>query len=152
MGINEWLIVNCDVEFSEGPCNNVILHLILHPICTAWKSGIRIAKYIYWWFISNVVPLRYVKQLIQFNTVLIWILNFWFWRYMAIMHPLRQRMGKMMTICIAVCIWLVSFLLSLPMVLFATTSAFLYNDGNTRVICFLQWPDGETNASYQEYM
>ncbi len=71
---------------------------------------------------------------------------------MAIMYPLRPRMGRVMTICIAVNIWMVSSLVSLPMVLYAETQEITYENATSRTICYLDWPDGEETASYQYYM
>ncbi|XP_046445814.1 tachykinin-like peptides receptor 99D isoform X2 [Daphnia pulex] len=70
-------------------------------------------------------------------------------RYLAIMYPLRRRMGKMTTIGIALSIWLASFLISTPHVLYSTTIT--YNDSG-RTACYLAWPDGPTFESYQEYI
>ncbi|CRK94894.1 CLUMA_CG008386, isoform A [Clunio marinus] len=53
-------------------------------------------------------------------------------RYMAIMNPLKPRMGKRATLCIAVSIWL--------------------GNDNVRVVCYAEWPDGATNHSLQEYV
>ena len=69
--------------------------------------------------------------------------------YLAIMYPLRRRMGKMTTIGIALSIWLASLLISTPHVLYSTTIT--YNDSG-RTACYLAWPDGPTFESYQEYM
>lgn len=68
---------------------------------------------------------------------------------MAIMYPLRPRMGKMMTICIVLSIWMASLLISTPHVLYSTTAVF---NGTDRTACYLAWPDGPTFESYQEYM
>lgn len=65
------------------------------------------------------------------------------------MYPLRPRMGKTMTICIASSVWIASFLISAPNLLYATTA--VYNDTG-RTACYLLWPDGPTFESYQEYM
>lgn len=72
---------------------------------------------------------------------------------MAIMYPLRPRMGKMTTICIVLCIWLASLLISTPNVLYSTTSELNETDGGTRTLCYLLWPDGAISLhSYQDYM
>lgn len=68
---------------------------------------------------------------------------------MAIMYPLRPRMGKVTTICIALSIWLASLLIATPHVLYSTTE--VYNETG-RTACYLAWPDGPTFESYQEYM
>ncbi|XP_001652376.3 tachykinin-like peptides receptor 99D [Aedes aegypti] len=68
-------------------------------------------------------------------------------RYMAIMNPLRPRMGKRATLCIAAAIWIVGIIISSPMLLFFTT--FELQD---RVVCYSEWPDGPSNHSMQEYV
>lgn len=71
---------------------------------------------------------------------------------MAIMSPLKPRMGKRTTICIAVVIWIVGIVLSGPMLVFATTYTQVINDVQVRVICYSEWPDGPTYLSFQEYV
>lgn len=72
-------------------------------------------------------------------------------RYMAIMHPLRPRMGRRMTLCIAAGIWVIGVAFSLPMLLFFTTYTQDYQNGDQRVVCYAEWPDGATTESTQEY-
>lgn len=71
---------------------------------------------------------------------------------MAIMTPLRPRMGKTVTLCLALTIWLLGVAISSPYLFFYTTYVEVYQDGEERVICYGDWPDGETNASMYEYM
>ncbi|XP_066909216.1 tachykinin-like peptides receptor 99D isoform X1 [Halyomorpha halys] len=73
-------------------------------------------------------------------------------RYMAIMHPLRPRMGRRMTLCIAAGIWVIGSVFSLPMLIFFTTYTQDFTNGDQRVICYAEWPDGSTTVSYQEYL
>ncbi|KAK9507750.1 hypothetical protein O3M35_007534 [Rhynocoris fuscipes] len=71
---------------------------------------------------------------------------------MAIMHPLRPRMGRRMTLCIATSIWIVGFAFSFPNLIFFTTFVQEFPNGDNRVVCYAEWPDGSTNESYHEYM
>ncbi|CAD7084718.1 unnamed protein product [Hermetia illucens] len=73
-------------------------------------------------------------------------------RYMAIMNPLRPRMGKRSTLCIAGAIWVLGIILSCPMLVFFTTYNEVLNNGKIRVVCYAEWPDGPTNHSLQEYV
>ncbi|XP_058797727.1 tachykinin-like peptides receptor 99D [Phymastichus coffea] len=74
-------------------------------------------------------------------------------RYMAIVNPLRPRMGKRATLCIALAIWAMSGILSLPMLLFFTTYTQHFPNGEFRVICYAGWPDMDgTGHSYDEYL
>ena len=74
-------------------------------------------------------------------------------RYMAIMNPLRPRMGKRATICIAIVIWIVGAVLSLPMLLFYRTYTQNFVNGEVRVICYGDFPNRDDNGlSYDEYL
>ncbi|XP_024082499.1 tachykinin-like peptides receptor 99D isoform X2 [Cimex lectularius] len=73
-------------------------------------------------------------------------------RYMAIMHPLRPRMGRRMTLCIAGSIWVLGSAFAVPILIFYTTLVQDFPNGDTRVICYAEWPDGSTTESYQEYI
>ncbi|XP_058055657.1 tachykinin-like peptides receptor 99D [Anopheles bellator] len=67
-------------------------------------------------------------------------------RYVAIMNPLKPRMGRKATLCVAAGIWIVGTIISSPMLLFFTT----YNL-NDHILCYAEWPDGASNHSAQEY-
>lgn len=71
---------------------------------------------------------------------------------MAIMSPLRPRMGKRTTITIAVIIWVIGIIVSCPMLVFFTTYNLYFKNGEYRVICYSEWPDGPTTRSFQEYV
>nr|KAF7410918.1 hypothetical protein H0235_013525 [Vespula pensylvanica] len=73
--------------------------------------------------------------------------------YMAIVNPLRPRMGRRATLCVAVVIWIVGAILSFPMLLFYTTYTQNFVNGEVRVICYSVWPDIDDNGlSFQEYL
>ncbi|KAK2588543.1 hypothetical protein KPH14_006322 [Odynerus spinipes] len=74
-------------------------------------------------------------------------------RYMAIVNPLRPRMGRRATLCVAVVIWIVGAILSFPMLLFYTTYTQNFANGEVRVICYSDWPNRDDNGlSFQEYL
>lgn len=73
------------------------------------------------------------------------------YRYIAIINPLRPRMGKRTTLCIAAGIWIVGIILSCPMLLFFTTFDQELRNGEIRIVCYAEWPDGPTNHSMIEY-
>lgn len=65
------------------------------------------------------------------------------------MTPLRPRMGKTVTLCVAMTTWLLGIAISFPNFMFYTT----YEDeSGERVVCYAEWPDGATNESTMEYM
>ncbi|KAL0281394.1 UNVERIFIED_CONTAM: hypothetical protein PYX00_002393 [Menopon gallinae] len=72
-------------------------------------------------------------------------------RYMAIMNPLRPRMGRKMTLGIAVGIWIVGIFFSIPNLIFHTLEVVTYKEGRQRRVCFMVWPDGPSTESEQEY-
>ncbi|XP_037809076.1 tachykinin-like peptides receptor 99D [Lucilia sericata] len=72
-------------------------------------------------------------------------------RYVAIMKPLKPRMSKRNNLAIAAVIWLVSAIISCPMLLFFTTDVIPSKDG-LRTVCYSEWPDGSTNHSHHEYI
>uniref|UniRef100_A0A336N439 CSON011384 protein n=2 Tax=Culicoides sonorensis TaxID=179676 RepID=A0A336N439_CULSO len=71
--------------------------------------------------------------------------------YIAIINPLKPRMGKRTTLCIAAGIWIVGIILSCPMLLFFTTFDEELKNGEIRIVCYAEWPDGPTNHSMIEY-
>lgn len=73
-------------------------------------------------------------------------------RYIAIIHPLRPRLGRKTTLMIATSIWVVGTILSIPNLIFFTTHTEEFPNGDQRVICYAEWPDGITTNSFQEYV
>ncbi|XP_029056380.1 tachykinin-like peptides receptor 99D isoform X1 [Osmia bicornis bicornis] len=74
-------------------------------------------------------------------------------RYMAIMNPLRPHMGRRATLCVAIVIWIVGAILSLPMLLFYTTYTQNFANGEVRVICYGDFPNKDQDGlSYGEYL
>lgn len=69
---------------------------------------------------------------------------------MAIMKPLRPRMGKRTTLAIAAAVWLTAVVLSWPNIMYFTTYRQEIADGQYRVVCYMEWPDGATNESVME--
>lgn len=67
------------------------------------------------------------------------------------MTPLKPRMGKTLTLLLALLTWILGILIGIPSLIFFQTET----DGSERVICYMKWPDVETgkiNESMQEYM
>ncbi|KAL7289374.1 hypothetical protein TKK_0016577 [Trichogramma kaykai] len=67
-------------------------------------------------------------------------------RYMAIVNPLKPRMGKRATLCVAMTIWVVSVAMSLPNIWFYQTESQNLTDGNVRTVCFVVPDEGAVNA------
>lgn len=73
-------------------------------------------------------------------------------RYMAIMRPLKHHMSRKRTILALFSIWFASAMLAIPCLLYSTTNSRRYNNGNTRIVCYMQWPDGSYPNSKTEYI
>ncbi|VEN54689.1 unnamed protein product, partial [Callosobruchus maculatus] len=71
-------------------------------------------------------------------------------RYMAIIKPLQPRMGRKLTLLVALGTWLTGILMGIPYLLYFKT--YTLEDENGRIVCYMEWPDGITNDSYQEYI
>ncbi|KAI5738976.1 hypothetical protein M8J77_013398 [Diaphorina citri] len=72
--------------------------------------------------------------------------------YIAIIYPLKPRVGRRTTLCIALGIWIGSIILSLPSFLYYTTDFIEYSDGKVRTVCYAEWPDGPNNYSRLELL
>ncbi|KAH0815195.1 hypothetical protein GEV33_007596 [Tenebrio molitor] len=68
------------------------------------------------------------------------------------MTPLRPRMGRTVTVLLAVSTWLLGIIIGSPSLMFFRTYTMPYKDGEERVICYPEWPDGSTNESMMEYI
>uniref|UniRef100_A0A3Q1FT29 Tachykinin receptor 1 n=1 Tax=Acanthochromis polyacanthus TaxID=80966 RepID=A0A3Q1FT29_9TELE len=69
-------------------------------------------------------------------------------RYMAIIHPLQQRMSSTGTKVVVGVIWILALLLAFPQYYYSNTSQF-----PDRVICYIEWPDlmGIKNRKHSKY-
>lgn len=68
------------------------------------------------------------------------------------MTPLKPRMSKTVTLLLTVTTWLLGIVIGTPSLLYFKTGTLLYKDGEPRVVCYQEWPDGSTNHSMLEYM
>ena len=64
-----------------------------------------------------------------------------YFRYMAIIHPLRPRVTGRVIVAIII-IWMASTMLSFPNLLYSKALDFNYT-----VICTMVWPDGPSTVS-----
>jgi len=60
---------------------------------------------------------------------------------MVIVHPLRPRIVACIVLAVIFVIWLTSVAVALPSLIFANTITISYCEGS-RVVCYLDWPDG----------
>ena len=80
---------------------------------------------------------------------MIWI---FFFRYIAIVRPLKPRISKLKAVLILAVIWVSSGVLAIPALLYSKTWTFNYEEGNNVTVCFLLWPDGPPTVSKLDYM
>lgn len=66
-----------------------------------------------------------------------------FYRYLAIVHPLRPRPTSRVVLAIS-CIWSVSILLASPNLLYGNE---VFYANSTQITCTLVWPDGQPSVS-----
>lgn len=67
---------------------------------------------------------------------------------MKLNHFFHRRMGRPMTILVAVLIWVAALLIAIPQLLYFLTE-YLPEEG--RIICYSVWPDGHMNNSKIEF-
>ncbi len=61
---------------------------------------------------------------------------------MAIIHPLRPRMSSGTVLGVISIIWLASVAIAVPNLLYADVHTWTWDNGRTRTVCFIDWPDG----------
>ena len=61
---------------------------------------------------------------------------------MAIIHPLKPRMGARIVLSVVAGIWIVSVLVAVPYLIYSEIHTWTYKDGGYRTICYMNWPDG----------
>ncbi|MED6259077.1 Substance-P receptor [Ataeniobius toweri] len=57
-------------------------------------------------------------------------------RYMAIIHPLKQRLSSTLTRVVIGVIWVLAFLLAFPQYLYSSTTVL-----PGRTVCYIDWPE-----------
>ncbi|CAG5088711.1 Similar to TkR99D: Tachykinin-like peptides receptor 99D (Drosophila melanogaster), partial [Cotesia congregata] len=74
-------------------------------------------------------------------------------RYRAIIKPLRQKMSRRTTLMVALIIWVVSSILSLPNLIFFNIYTVTFPNGDVRLVCYGDWPNKDDNQfSLTEYI
>jgi len=62
---------------------------------------------------------------------------------MAIIHPLKPRMGAGLVLTVIAVIWVVSVAIAFPNLVYAEIYTF---NGTDVTVCYLKWPDGESGG------
>ncbi|KAG5878212.1 hypothetical protein JTB14_009777 [Gonioctena quinquepunctata] len=65
-------------------------------------------------------------------------------RYIALLTPLRPRMGKKITLVLALATWILGAAVGMPDILYFQSTPL---NGTDRIMCYMKWPDGEENQS-----
>ena len=71
---------------------------------------------------------------------------------MAIIHPLKPRMGAKLVLTTIVVIWIVSIWIAFPNLLYAEIYVWYFNNSETRTVCYLLWPDGDSTESTSDFV
>ncbi|BFZ18082.1 hypothetical protein BsWGS_21121 [Bradybaena similaris] len=131
--VTNYFLVNLAVTDVMVSFFNVLFHFVLN-LYQDWFFGLEYCKFAF--FIASC-------------TISVSVLTFMaiaIDRYIAIVHPLRPRLTGRIVLTIITIIWVVSFLLALPNLMYAT----LYQYPE-RTLCYLHWPDSvEGEASKQD--
>ncbi|XP_049537972.1 tachykinin-like peptides receptor 86C [Anopheles darlingi] len=73
-------------------------------------------------------------------------------RYIAIVHPLRHRTSRKKARIFLLIIWALSCVLAAPCLMYSTVMTKRYNNGKTRTVCYMLWPDGRYPTSMADYI
>ncbi|XP_063229068.1 tachykinin-like peptides receptor 86C [Bacillus rossius redtenbacheri] len=73
-------------------------------------------------------------------------------RYMAIVRPLQHSLSRSKAGVALVVVWLSSGSLALPCLLYSNVLTMRYASGQSRIVCYMMWPDGKYPNSLIEYM
>ncbi|XP_065199720.1 tachykinin-like peptides receptor 99D isoform X2 [Planococcus citri] len=73
-------------------------------------------------------------------------------RYIAIMYPLRPRMRLRKALTIVTFIWIFGMIAAAPNLVTFTILTQHFANGDIRIVCYSEWPDGPTNQSEMEYI
>lgn len=77
-----------------------------------------------------------IPQVLLISTEPCPFLSFTFCRYMAIIHPLQQRMSSTETKVVVGVIWVLALLLAFPQYYYSNT-----DELPGRVVCYIDWPE-----------
>ncbi|RWS19107.1 tachykinin-like peptides receptor 86C [Leptotrombidium deliense] len=72
--------------------------------------------------------------------------------YVAIVLPLKPRMGRKTANKVLAVIWIMAFLISIPNIMYSTIFSYRYPDNEIRTVCILVWPDGIAGISFADYL
>lgn len=72
-------------------------------------------------------------------------------RYVAIVRPLHRRNSRKKARIFLTVIWSMSGALSAPGLVYSATESKRYQNGRTRTVCFVLWPDGRYPFSASDY-
>jgi len=64
---------------------------------------------------------------------------------MVIVHPLSRRLSAGRALALIAVIWVVSVLIAVPHLVHADVHTWHFGDGSTRVVCFIDWPNENTD-------
>ncbi|XP_074648341.1 tachykinin-like peptides receptor 99D [Tubulanus polymorphus] len=124
--VTNYFLVNLALADALISATTVIFNLI-YMVRLHWPFGEFYCKFMYSMTVSTVSA-----SVLTFMAIAID-------RYVAIIHPLRPRLGSRTVLGIIGAIWILAILIGLPPMFVAVTDHIPNSD---RIMCYLEWPDG----------
>jgi len=67
---------------------------------------------------------------------------------MAIVHPLSRRLSGGRALAVIIVIWVLSTMIAAPSLAHADVYTWHFDDGSTRAVCFIDWPQEQADLMY----
>ncbi|CAH1101024.1 unnamed protein product [Psylliodes chrysocephalus] len=133
--VTNYFLLNLSVADTMVSTLNVIFNFI-YMLYSHWPFGLVYCKITQFVAVLSICASVFSLMAISID------------RYMAIITPLKKRLGQRCTLIVILWTWILGVLVGLPNVLFFRTEQL---QNSTRISCYMLWPDGDTNASSLEY-
>ncbi|XP_013138830.1 PREDICTED: neuromedin-K receptor-like [Papilio polytes] len=137
--VTNYLLVNLSLADAMISTLNVTINFV-YMLYSHWPFGYFYCKFNQFIAVVSISASVFTLMAISID------------RYMAIVNPLRPRLGKRATLGIMTAIWLGSALLGSPNLVYFKTDFDYLPDGSVREVCYSEWPDGLTTRSEIEYI
>ncbi|TRZ02117.1 hypothetical protein DNTS_031902 [Danionella cerebrum] len=121
--VTNYFLVNLAFAEASMSAFNTVINFV-YAIHNEWYFGVHYCRF------HNFFPIAAVFASICSMTAI--ALD----RYMAIIHPLKQRMSSLQTKVVIGVIWVLALLLAFPQYYYSTTDQL-----PGRVVCFIDWPE-----------
>ncbi|KPJ19313.1 Tachykinin-like peptides receptor 99D [Papilio machaon] len=137
--VTNYLLVNLSLADAMISTLNVTINFV-YMLNSHWPFGYFYCKFNQFIAVVSISASVFTLMVISID------------RYMAIVNPLRPRLGKRATLAIMTAIWVGSAVIGIPNLVYFTTDFDYLPDGSVREVCYSEWPDGLTTRSEIEYI